>query len=248
MAAGSFQTIGPFEPPGFPARTVTLYEPPGKAGIPRPVLYVLDGQNAFGDTGQGAGWHLHDALDALPEDGAQRPLVVAIPHGGATRADELLPWWTDGFGGGSGARFLEWIVNGLMPVISRERAVVPGPVGTAICGASWGGTFAFYAHFVRPDVFGGALCLSPAFWTGRFAMFGELEWRANPMISRIYVDCGAHEAQGRMLQGARSMAEKLWSRGYRDEQFWFRPDPDGHHTEQHWRKRLPEAVRFMYRK
>lgn len=248
MAAGTFRTLGSFEPPGFPSRPVTLYEPPGESGLPRPVLYVLDGHAAFDDTAQNPGWHLHHALDALPEDQAIKPLVVAIPNAGPTRADELLPWWTEGWGGGSGARFLDWLVNGLMPAVARARPVVPGPVGTAIAGASWGGVFAFYAHFVRPDVFGGALCLSPAFWVGQFAMFGELEWRANPMISRIYIDCGAHEAEGRMLAAARGMAEKLWARGYREDQFWFRPDPEGHHTEHHWRKRLPEALRFMYRR
>jgi len=248
MAAGSFSTLGPFELPGFPSRTVTLYEPPGEPGTPRPVLYVLDGQNAFDDTGHGPGWHLHHAIDALPGEQAIKPLVVAIPHGGQSRADELLPWWTEGWGGGSGARFLEWIAQTLVPAVAAARPVATGPLGTAIGGASWGGMFALYAHFVRPDVFGGALCLSPAFWTGQFALFGEMEWRGNPHISRIYIDCGAHEAQGRMLAGARAMAERLWARGYRDSQFWFRPDPDGHHTEEHWRRRLPEALGFMYRR
>lgn len=50
-----------------------------------------------------------------------------------------------------------------------------------------------------------------------------------------------------MLPAAREMAALLRARGYSRRQLCWRPDPRGDHTEAAWRRRLPRALRFMYR-
>ena len=106
---------------------------------------------------------------------------------------------------------------------------------------------ALYAHFRHPEVFGGALCMSPSFWMARQAIFGFVEGRPTPSISRVYLDCGAREARGRMLPIVARMADHLKGRGYPEGQLLWRPDSRGQHSERHWRRRAPRALRFMFR-
>jgi hypothetical protein len=63
----------------------------------------------------------------------------------------------------------------------------------------------------------------------------------------VYLDCGAREGGGRMLPLVERMAKKLRGRGYPPEQLMMRADQRGAHNERHWRRRLPLALRFMFR-
>lgn len=250
IAPGWFQSLGPFQVPGFPERSVRIYVPAGyQKSQPRAALYLLDGQNVFEDEGSfSGGWHTHTAIDGLTgRRVVPAPIVVAIPHGVHHRQDELTPWPMGGKGGASD-RFLDWIAGDLVPAVQSAFAIIPGPVGSAIGGASWGGLCALYAHFRHPDLFGGALCLSPSFWVAYPSAFEWIAQRPTPPISRVYIDCGGREAGGRMLPMARRMAELLAARGYPRGQLLWRPDPRGDHNEAEWRRRLPRALRFMYRR
>jgi hypothetical protein len=43
------------------------------------------------------------------------------------------------------------------------------------------------------------------------------------------------------------MTAHLAGRGYDDDRLMFRPDSRGAHNEASWRRRLPKALRFLYR-
>src|SRR5206468_844369 len=109
-----------------------------------------------------------------------------------------------------------------------------------------GGLAALYAHHRAPDVFGGALCLSPSLWFGQRKIFAYVGTRPRPEISRVYLDCGAREGNG-MITLAASMADLMKGRGYSPRQLMWRPDRRGGHSESHWRRRLPKALAFMFR-
>lgn len=245
---GTFHHLGPFEIPQLSARPVRVYQPAERGGgEPPAALFVFDGQNVFGDEGSfSTGWHLDEAVDRL---GARfvAPLIVAIPHGGERRMDELGPWH---FGpqGGLADPLLDWVAGTLVPEVRRRFPLAEGPAGAALGGSSMGGLAALYGHLRHPDVFGGAICLSPSLWFAYPEAFRYAAARSKPTISRIYLDCGAKEAGGRMLPAARQMAELLSSKGYGPDQLMFRADPRGVHNERHWRRRLPGALRFMYRR
>lgn len=247
--SGHFESLGWMDVPGFAAREITIYRPAGhEPGVAAPALFVFDGQNAFEDQPWNTGgWYLHQAIEALDRRAHAAPLVVAIPHGGATRMDELTPWPIEGRGG-RGDAFLDWVAGALVPRV-RERYLLPeGALGAALGGSSWGGLMALHGHYRFPGLFGGALAMSPACWVGDFAIFEDLRRRPVPAFSRIYMDCGGREAQGRMLPPARALAQELRGRGYSGDQLMWVEDPDADHTEREWRKRLPAAVRFMYRR
>ena len=208
-----------------------MYVPPRAS---RRLLILFDGQNVFGDEGSySGGWHADATVAKLPGT-VDRPMVVALHHGHHHRNREL---WTDL------EALLALILHQLLPAV-RERWVVEGPI--VLGGASLGGLAALSGHFRHPDVFGGALCMSPSFWYDQGAIFRELPRSPFPG-SRIYIDMGLREGRA-MLPMALRMVEALRERGFADDQLMWRPDKRGIHHEKHWRWRLGKALRFMFRR
>ena len=245
-------TLGPFEPAGFPPRRVRVHVPRRTGGLgpaERPTLLLFDGQNVFDDEGSFAGgWYAHQAADRLlPSRQAVAPVVVGLDHGGVRRLSELSAWPEAGQPG-EADRFLDWVVGELLPRLAAEIGIATGAAHVVVGGSSMGGLGALYAHFRHPDQFGGALVMSPSFWVGQRAIFEYVAGRPKPPRSRVYLDCGAREAGGKMLPVVRDMAERLRARGYAPEELLFRADPRGTHNERHWRRRLPLALRFLFRR
>ncbi len=90
--------------------------------------------------------------------------------------------------------------------------------------------------------------MSPAFQFGGKALFEFVSRTPTPEVSRIYVDCGAREAGGRMFAVAERMVRLLERKGYGEGQLLWRPDPRGIHHERAWSRRAPQALSFMFRK
>jgi predicted alpha/beta superfamily hydrolase len=244
---GQIHSLGPFDVPGHAPRRVRVYLPRAfTPEMPRYALYLFDGQNVFDDEGSfSGGWHVHEAVEKL---GQRRvaPIVVGIDHGGESRIRELSPFEYEGQAGEVDT-FLDWVTGGLMPSLAAQLPLIPGPVGAVIGGSSMGGLASFYAHFKRPDAFGGALVMSPSFWLGDAEILRWVAEQPLPEVSRVYLDCGGREGKGTLLPLVASAAAHLANRGYDADRLMFRCDARGHHTERAWRRRLPKALRFFYR-
>jgi predicted alpha/beta superfamily hydrolase len=246
---GFFVDLGVFETPLGGGRRVRAYAPHGHVhSRPRPVLWLFDGQNVFEDQGSFAGgWHAHEALDRFATlKRPVAPVIVSIDHGHERRIDELTPW-RDGAKGGRAEDFLVWMVEQLMPVVRSSVGLRDEPAANIVGGSSLGGLAAFYAHFRFPHAFGGAMSMSPSFWFARRKIFEFVSRTTEPHTSRVYLDCGAREGRGMMIKVASEMAEHLRGRGWHPERLLWRPDARGTHSERHWRRRLPKALRFLFR-
>lgn len=263
---GSFIDLGYFEAPGFgPGRRVRAYAPHGHVhSAPRAVLWLFDGQNVFEDEGSFAGgWHAHEVLDRFAaQRKAAAPVIVGVDHGGEQRIDELTPW-QDGKKGGRADEFLGWMVETLIPVVRRSVGLRDDAASNVVGGSSLGGLAAFYAHLKFPQAFGGALSMSPSFWFARRRIFEFVESQPVPWLpgqpasgvpeqppsaaTRIYLDGGAREARGMLLKHGREMAELLARKGWPTDSVMWRPDSKGTHAERHWQRRLPKALRFLFR-
>ena len=245
MGDETVHILGPFTIPWLRGpRLVRVYAPPRPSGVRPPVLYMFDGQNLFDDAASFAGgWHLHRSARELAHRGAIAPVIVGIDHGGAHRVRELSPFRARARG--QAAHLIRWIARDLAPRIRRDFGVRDDVAGTAIGGSSMGGLAALYAHFLRPDVFGAALCMSPSLWYARGKIFPWVEGQPRPRISRIYVDAGARE--GQMLVDAERLVGRLRRRGYADHDLHWHPDPQGEHHERHWGRRAPRALDFLFR-
>ena len=253
---GHFLDLGTIHPTDLTPRRVRAYVPEAApAGTKRPVLVLFDGQNVFGDHGSFAGgWHAHRAVDRLVAWKPVAPVLVAVDHGGVARIDELTPF-PDGRRGGKLDALLTAIVDQLLPRLHGKLDLQYGPSGHVIGGSSLGGLAALYSHFKRPEVFGGALCMSPSLWFTRIKVFEFVAAQSNPYRSRVYLDAGQREGGGRMLPLVESMAAHLQRRGWRepasgdaggDLRVLLRPDSRGGHDERAWRRRFPKALRFHF--
>jgi predicted alpha/beta superfamily hydrolase len=244
---GQIHHLGPFEVPGHASRLVRVYLPRAfTPEVPRYALYMFDGQNVFDDEPSfSGGWYAHEAVEKL---GQRRlhPIIVGIDHGGEGRIRELSPFpYQDQ--PGEVDSFLDWIIGTLIPTLAADLPLIPGPVGAVAGGSSMGGLASFYAHFKRPDAFGGALVMSPSFWLGDAEILRWVAEQPLPEVSRVYLDCGGREGKGTLLPLVASMAAHLANRGYDADRLMFRPDTRGTHSERAWRRRLPRALRFFYR-
>ncbi|MEB3222509.1 MAG: alpha/beta hydrolase-fold protein [Candidatus Sericytochromatia bacterium] len=247
---GRLHRTRPYEIPGLPGRhPATIYLPPGyDHGTARyPVAYVFDGQNVFGDEGSFAGgWHLHHALDYRATAGRTVPIVVAVHHGEA-RAQELTPWPVEDHHEALGDQLLDWVVGRLAEMVAEDLRILKGPEHTLIGGSSLGGLLALYGFFRHPDVFGRALVMSPSLWVAEgkiFEFVAQARYAGDP---RIYLDCGAREAEGIVIKHAEWMSDMLTRKGFAPgfHHLW-RPDTHGAHNERHWARRLPRALRYLY--
>jgi predicted alpha/beta superfamily hydrolase/uncharacterized damage-inducible protein DinB len=248
LHAGGVNLLGPFTVPGLSPRQVRIYLP--RTYDPEAehfALYMFDGQNMFDDAPSfSGGWHLHEAVEKLSGTGRPVPVVVGIDHGGEERILELSPFPFEGEAPKIDL-FLDWVTGSLMPALQAELQLIPGPLGAVVGGSSMGGLAAFYAHLRYPQAFGGALVMSPSFWVEGNKI---LEWvvdQPTPPVSRIYLDCGVREGRGTLLPIVAGMAAHLAGRGYEDDRLMWRPDAKGGHNEASWRRRLPKALRFLYR-
>ncbi len=239
------RVTGPYEIfPGVPPkRNVRIYVPKRAPQRERPFLLLFDGQNVFDDAPSFAGgWHAHLAVERLART-VSAPVIIGVDHGNEHRIRELSPF---AFGPHSGEAegFLHWLTSWLLPKLRRELALSTNPRHAIVGGSSMGGLASLYVALRLPDVFGGAISMSPSLFVGNGALFDWVKQHNAPAGSRIYLDAGAHEAGGRMLASAQRMAELLQAGGRCELKF--RADPQGHHRESSWRRRLLPALRFHF--
>lgn len=226
----------------------TLYLPPGyDQGTQRyPVLYAFDGQNLFEDAGSFAGgWHLNRIMDARHTLGLPTCVVVGVHHG-RQRDRELSPYPVEEGQEAWGEALLDWVVGPLGRMIEEEVRVLQGPEHTLIGGSSLGGLLALHGLFKHHRRFWRGLVMSPSLWVDEGAIFPEIAKAPFEGLPRLYLDCGAHEADGIVIEHAEWMSQLLERKGFLEgrQKLWV-PDPRGHHRESSWRRRLPRALRFL---
>tara|TARA_B100001115_G_scaffold184493_1_gene187175 strand:+ start:727 stop:1860 length:1134 start_codon:yes stop_codon:yes gene_type:complete len=227
-------------------RQIWIYLPEGYETARRdfPVMYFQDAQNLFrGLRGSSSKWNLAQCLDSL-----ELPLiVVAINHGGENRIRELSPFENEEYGGGEGYEYLDFIVNQVKPYIDAHYPVKTQREYTYIGGSSLGGLISLTALEAWPDVFGGALVFSPAYWFNpevpeMVAENGSLE------TTLIYQMIGTKEGN----KSGEAVQRTLKCRAILDEmhpnwQIHTKVVADGEHNEDLWREQLPEALLWFFK-
>jgi predicted alpha/beta superfamily hydrolase len=200
-----------------------------------PALVLFDGQNVLDDHGSFAGgWHAHTAIERLPST-IRKPVLVAIDHGGVARMRELWQDLDD---------LLAVVIERALPEAERRVGRGFDPSARVIGGASLGGLASLAAVARHPDVFAGAMAMSPSAWFAPKAILTELA--RSRRHARFYVDVGRLESEA-MVRGAENVARLLASR-VEPSRLLFRPDRRGRHRERDWKRRLPKALRFLFRR
>lgn len=203
-----------------------------------PALILFDGQNVLGDRGSYAGgWHADRAVAALPKT-IRRPVIVAIDSGPGRMAELWAELDT----------FLRFVVRDVLPAAEEACRHTFDPEAHGIGGASMGGLASLAAAARHPRLFRKAIAMSPSAWTVPRELGRELGSARYERDARLYVDVGMRESE-RMVREAHRAATILEHTLHAPSaQLLFRPDRRGKHREPDWRRRLPKALRFAFRR
>lgn len=246
-AGPTVQVLAPMAMPGLDrTRTLRIYLPPSYATSNRryPVIYMHDGQNLFDDATSFAGeWGVDESMDVLARTHAFEAIVVGIDNGGEKRMTELNAWPNERFGAGEGEQYLGFVVDVVRPYIDLHYRTEPGPANTAIIGSSMGGLASHHAILARPDVFGLAGVLSPAYWVAP-PIFAAAQAKALPAAARVYLYAGGKEGE-EMTSDARRMHELLAKTTAPDHLLLHVVDT-AEHNEAAWRAEFPAVVVWLF--
>jgi enterochelin esterase family protein len=142
------------------------------------------------------------------------------------------------------ARFL---IEEILPEVSKSYSLTSDPVARAIAGASSGGICAFTAAWERPDAFRKVISHIGSFTNIRGGHAYEALIRKSSLRPmRIFLQDGSNDldnAHGNWPLANQQMAAALKFRGY-DYRFEY---GDGAHTHTHGGALLPESLRWLWR-
>jgi predicted alpha/beta superfamily hydrolase len=244
-------------------RTARVFLPPGyhdAANRERryPVLYMLDGQNLFDAClayDHIHEWQMDETVTRLAAEGRIEPLiVVGLDNANEKRAFEYLPWNDDiqnpGGAATRGDRLPEFLIKEVMPAIVARYRIAAGRENTGIGGSSYGGIAALYVGVRAPGIFGKVLAESPVLWPGNAKIVRETSFLGMAPLEvfmayggKEWDTPGANEAEVRMI---RQVETNLKNALVSPSEVRVVLDPDAHHNEEAWAKRLPDAISFLF--
>jgi predicted alpha/beta superfamily hydrolase len=220
-----------------------------------PVLYAQDGQSIWSDGTDPYGtWGFDHVLDALWDQGAIDDVIVVSLDTGERRIERLGPVADERFGGGAGPEHLRGMVEGLRPVIDAEYRTQTAAASTVLMGSSMGGLFSFYGAWMRPDVFGGAICLSSSFWFADRFMVRAVQTAAKPKkTATFYLDSGVaasgceDDASTRDgVYNTRAMAQALRDLGLGRDQLHLLSWSGHRHDGPSWASRVGTPLQLFF--
>jgi predicted alpha/beta superfamily hydrolase len=129
-----------------------------------PVIYMHDGQNLFDPrTSYAEPWRVDLAMGKAGQRSLEA-IVVGIPNMGIDRINEYSPWVDARAGGGSGDRYVDWVLGTVKPLVDHVFRTRPDRPHTGWSGSSMGGLITMYAYLRDPQALGFIGVMSPSLW------------------------------------------------------------------------------------
>lgn len=170
-------------------RKIWIYVPEHNEDEKLPVIYMTDGQNLFDKNATPHGsWEVVSAVEAECKNGCKGAVIVGIDNGNVYRDSELTPkcigeiqyrYMLNDIFTPQGEIFDEFLMNTVIPYVSKNYPVLTDRNSTAVCGSSSGGLQAFFEGVEHADRFSFVGALSPA-----FLCYTENDWR-NYLLKKI---------------------------------------------------------------
>ncbi len=204
-----------------------------------PVLYMLDGQNIFENSGYGS-WQAKECLDRLIARGQIAEIIVVAVDSGSSRQEDYIPPED----GGQADRFASFLAEELKPYIDSVYRTKASRENTGIIGSSLGGVFSLYTGWKYFHRFGRVGSMSGSWWLQGFR---DSLARQKKRPLTVYLDSGDSGVASDCVGQTSKVREIL-------EQIGFELGQDLHHgigrmdehNEQAWSRRLPYALRFLF--
>lgn len=240
--------------PGQDERVISVYLPVGygESGVHYPVMYMLDGQNAFEEelAVYGKSFNLHVFLAGWEKE----MIVVGIESSTENdrRLSEYCPYplsWGRWEGlHARGHETMRWIVQELKPMIDARYRTLSCRACTGVIGAATGGLLALYAVVAFNDVFSKAACISPAICSCHALLARQIREDGIDADTRVYLSMGENEAKdkhalSRMMGHLLEVGRAMMQCGARVETFL---QENGRHCEADWRLQTQRFMRFLW--
>lgn len=207
-----------------------------------PVVYVLDGQNAFDASTSygGSEWNLDEIQQVLEAEGVEPFVMVGIDNGLARRLHEYTFVADPEHGGGGSEEHLALLLGPVESFLaSRYRLDTSRRY---LVGSSLGGLFGLHACLTRGEDFRGVAALSPSIWWSGEAILRVPRQGPRP---RLWTDMGTREGDASEAQYAK-LRERLATLGWRSgHDLAGQVVPGARHTESAWASRVGDALRFL---
>jgi len=181
------------------------------------------------------------------EAGAIQPMIVVAVESSELREQQMTPVAQSVDGqmvGGGAARYADFLVKELKPLVDGRYRTRRGRADTAIGGLSLSGLMAMWLLLERPETYGAGLVISPSAWWGDEVIVKLAAKPAGPGVRapRIWLDVGSKEPDD-MLDGARHLRDALVARGWVPN--YLEADGAGHDFTS-WAARVEPMLRFLY--
>lgn len=229
-------------------RTIRLYLPPGYEEHPTehyPVLYMHDGQNLFDEATSYVGeWSVDKSLNTLAQEKDLKLMVVGIDNGKEHRLNELSAWDHQTYGKGDGKRYLDFIVEQLMPYINKHYRTKTDRLNTGIMGSSMGGLMSHYAIHHYPQHFAKAGIFSPSYWYAN-EVFAHANDNTVLPDSKLYFLMGGEEDL-EMRQDMDKMVAQIIENGHQETLIKSKTVAKRGHHESFWAEEFAEAVTWLF--
>ncbi len=211
-----------------------------------PVLYLNDGQNLFDEFAPFGNWAVDKELEKLAESGLSDIIVISIDHGGEDRITEYLPYFNPRYGKGEGALYIQFLEETLIPYVNKTFRTLPDREHTGIGGSSMGGLISLFAGLNHQEVFSKLLIFSPSLWIAP-KIFQQAEHFRPNLPVHLYIYSGGRESANHMPNVLRFKKRLVGGkRDFANIDLHVELNPDGTHSEYHWRQEFPKAVKWLY--
>ena len=183
-----------------------------------PVLYVLDGDYAFGIT-KG----ITDLLMIGKE--IKGIIVIGISYGKGVfawsikRTRDLTPGhdtiFAKGQNTGGADNFLKFVQYELFPAVNRNYRTIPD--SSAICGESLGGLLNSYILWKQPELFKGYIIISPSLiWNNKSVLKLESEYFVNhkELNKAVYLAYGSLDSKEVIISPATELIQMIQTHNY----------------------------------
>ncbi|HBC75502.1 MAG TPA: esterase [Candidatus Wallbacteria bacterium] len=213
-----------------------------------PVLYMHDGNNLFdpNTSFQGVDWGVDEACAKLYKQSAINEMIVIAVYNGPDRIGEYTPFKDPKHEGGDGEKYLQFLIDELMPHVNSKYRTLTDAKNTAIGGSSLGGLISLYAGAKRSDKFSKVIVMSPSIWWADGKIIDYVtSAKLDAAKTRIWVDMGGAEGEeGLSFTRKFNIAFKQKYPGFKN--YIYKEFPDAPHNETAWRARIELPLRYMF--
>lgn len=275
VSSGTVVRVENFKSEFVSPRNIDIWLPDGyNSGKNYSVVYMHDGQMLFDSTQtwNKKEWKADEVFSKLIAGEKTVPFIVVGIWNTPDRITEYFPnkifeslesevqkLISEKYGNGktaNGDNYLKFIVSELKPYIDKEYKTLTQKENTVIAGSSLGGLISVYAISEYPEVFGGAACLSTAWFSfiePNFAIpmaaFKYVEMNLPPSADhKIYFDYGTGESDKpyELTQSFIDLIAK--GKGYNENNYKSMVFENEVHDEVAWSRRLHVPFEFLLEK